>query len=188
MKRLASLLLAVGLSAAGYAQSEVPTHTAQNTTVTSDSCVAVKTDTENVITFTKNVKVVGTDMVLTCDNLRITTYLSGDSKAPIGKYGQFKTLLATGNVRIAQVGRIATCGRAEVLPGEDRVVLTDHPEVKDESDKSDITGYRMTLFRNQQKVLVEGDPNEKLQIVMPDLKDLGFDGGAVDSDAKGKKK
>ena len=189
MKPLAFLLLTAALAATGFAQSESPTHTAQQTVVTCDGpSEAVKSGSENIITFSKNVKIVGTDLIMTCDDLKITTYLNGDSKAPIGKYGAFKTLLATGHVRILQVGRVATCGKAEVMPGEDRVVLSDHPEVKDESDKATITGYRMTLYRNQQKVTVEPDPSEQVQLVMPDLKDLGFDGGAVDTDPKSKKK
>jgi lipopolysaccharide export system protein LptA len=177
MKRLVLPALALCLAAILRAQ-ETPSHVTQETVITSNSGDLQGGDAENVITFKDNVKVVGTDLIMTCDFLKVTTYRKGDPKAQVGKYGAFKSLLATGHVVINQVGRVARCGRAEVLPGENRVVLMDHPEVISEGDKGKLTGYRMTLYRNQRDVVVESDPNEKVQLEMPSLKDLGFEAGA----------
>jgi len=45
----------------------------------------------------------------------------------LGKQERFKSLVATGKVRIVQGEREATCEHAEVLPGEDRITLTGGP-------------------------------------------------------------
>ena len=62
--------------------------------------------------------------------------------ATLGKYGKFKYLLATGHVRIVQGDRVATCGRAEVFPGDDRIVLTENPVVKIETEHYEASSHK----------------------------------------------
>jgi lipopolysaccharide export system protein LptA len=113
-------------------------------------------------------------MTLDCDYLKVIASRLGDKTATIGKYGKFRYLLATGHVKIVQVDRVATCGRAEVFPDEDRIVLTEHPVVRIESEHYEATGPRMILYRGQRRAVIEGTPGHPSHITLPAIKDLGF--------------
>ena len=163
--------------------------TPQETVVTCDApAELISNDTETVATFKENVIVNGNNMTMTCDYLKVTAFRKGDPKATIGKYGSFKSLLAIGHVKIIQADRIATSGRAEVFPGEDRIVLSDHPTIKGADDQYAAEGYRMTLYKGQRRAVIESDPNEKTRIILPAIKDLGFDANAPLEGAKPDKK
>ena len=56
--------------------------------------------------------VTGNNIKLYCDNLKVVAIRKGDPTATLGEYGYFKSLVATGRVRIVQGDREATCGRA----------------------------------------------------------------------------
>ena len=77
---------------------------------------------------------------------------------------------ATGHVRIVQGDREAVCGRAEVDPREDKIVLTGDPVVTDRGNGTTWTGDTITMLRSQRRVLV-GHP----RVTGPPIKDLGFD-------------
>jgi lipopolysaccharide export system protein LptA len=77
-------------------------------------------------------------------------------------------------VKIVQGDRVATCGRAEVFPGEDRIVLTENPVVEITSEHYVATGPKMVLYRGQRRAVIEGAPGQRVHISMPAIKDLGF--------------
>jgi lipopolysaccharide export system protein LptA len=162
--------MALGLTALGRAAEP------QQTTIDSDSLESVSSDTETTTTFHDNITVVGNDITMTCDFLKVIASRVGEKTATLGKYGKFKFLLATGNVKIVQGDRIATCGRAEVFPGEDRVVLTENPVVSIESEGYKASGPRMILYRGQRRAVIESAPGQRTHITMPAIKDLGFPG------------
>ncbi len=83
-------------------------------------------------------------------------------------------MLATGHVRIIQGDRVATCGRAEVFPGEDRIVLTEDPVVRSTSEHYKVSGPRMILYRGQRRAVIEGTPDQPTHVLLPAIKDLGF--------------
>ena len=156
----------------------------QETTIQSDGPgELISNDTETVSTFKDNVVVTGTQLSMHCDYLKVTAYRKGDPKATIGRYGAFKSLVAIGNVRIVQADRVATCGRAEIFPNEDRIVLTDHPTIKAADDQYAAQGYRMTLYKGQRRAVIESNPNERTKLVLPAIKDLGFNAGNLDGSA-----
>ena len=130
----------------------------------------VSSDTETIITFRDNVRVTGTNMKLTCDYLKVVVVRSGDKTATLGKLDKFRSMLATGNVHMVQGEREAACGRAEVLPLEDKVVLTEHPVVVDHEQNHRMAGKTITMLRAQRQVLVE----EPI-LTAPPIKDLGVD-------------
>lgn len=130
----------------------------------------VSTDEETTITFRDRVVVTGTNIRLSCDYLEVVVQRKGDPSATIGKVDKFRSLLATGNVRIVQGDREAVCGRAEVKPDEDKIVLSESPVVAFHGDGSRLAGSRITMFRGDRRVIVQ-DPVSTL----PPLKDLGFD-------------
>lgn len=130
----------------------------------------VSTDKETTITFKDRVVVTGTNLRLSCDYLEVVVLRKGDPTATLGKVDKFRSLLATGNVRITQGDREAACGRAEVKPEEDKIVLSEGPVVAFHGDDARLAGKRITMFRGDRRVIVE-EPVSTL----PPIKDLGFD-------------
>jgi len=163
MRPLPLFAAALALSLTAHARAVDP-HTLES----------VSSDTETTTTCHDNVVVTGNDITLNCDFLKVIATRVGEKTATLGKYGKFKYMLATGNVKIVQGDRVATCGRAEVFPGEDRIVLTDNPEVDIESEHYKATGPRMVLYRGQRRAVIEGNPHERTHITLPAIKDLGF--------------
>ncbi|MFM1850817.1 MAG: hypothetical protein RIS54_501 [Verrucomicrobiota bacterium] len=168
-------LFAAGISLATSllrAQTDAPP-----TTIIECSGVAetISSDTETIATFRDQVVVTGNNIKLTCDFLQVVAIRKGDPSATLGSYGHFKSLVATGRVRIVQGDREATCGRAEVFPGEDRIVLSEDPVVRSFDDEYIATGPRLVLYRGQRRAVIEGNETERSRIVLPAIKDLGFD-------------
>jgi lipopolysaccharide export system protein LptA len=143
------------------------------TVITSTKMEMWSTDTETRSVFQQNVVVTGNNIKITCDKLDVTATRLDDNKekgATVGTLEKFKTLVATGNVHIVQGDREVTCGRAEVFPAEDRVVLTEKPVVIDSAGPYVATGDRIVLLRGERRLF--GD-NIKLQ--GPPIRDLGFE-------------
>lgn len=130
----------------------------------------VSTETETTFTFRDKVVVSGTNLKLTCELLVVVAKRAGDPNATLGKQENFKSLVATGGVRILQSDREATCDRAEIFPGEDKVVLSGNLKVRALDDSFVQTGPRGTLYRGQKRVVIESP-----RIVLPPLKDLGYE-------------
>jgi lipopolysaccharide export system protein LptA len=143
----------------------------KNTVITSDGPgEMVSTDKETTITFKDHVVVTGTNMKLTCDYLEVVVIRSGDQSATLGKLDKFRSMLATGNVLLIQGDREAACGRAEVLPGEEKVVLSENPVIVDHDQNTRAAGEEITLLRGQRRVFIKNPV-----LTAPPLKDLGVD-------------
>ncbi len=156
----------------------------QSTVIESDGPgEMVSTDQETTITFRDNVRVTGTNMKLTCDYLEVVVLRTGDKSATLGKLEKFRSMLATGNVHIVQGDREAACGRAEVLPDQEKVVLSGSPVVVDRDQSTRIAGEKITLLRGQRKVEVE-----KPVLTAPPIKDLGVDKNPAPVPAEAPKK
>jgi lipopolysaccharide export system protein LptA len=135
---------------------------------------STSTDTETTTIFHDQVVAVGNGITLNCDYLKVVATRMSEKSTTLGKHDTFKYLLATGNVKIVQTDRVATCGRAEVFPGEDRIVLTENPVVRIESEHYVASGPRMVLYRGQRRAVIEGTPTERSHITLPAIKNLGF--------------
>jgi lipopolysaccharide export system protein LptA len=153
------------------------------TEIVSGAAEMVSTDKETTFTFTKGVTVTATNLSITCDELVVVARRSGDPAATLGKQDNFKSLIATGRVRIVQGDREATCGRAAVYPGEDRVELTDGPVVRSIKEGWTQTGPKMVLYRGQRRAVIEGTPGERPRLTLPPLKDLGYEDGKAKAPA-----
>jgi lipopolysaccharide export system protein LptA len=143
---------------------------AADTVIESQAFDSQSTDTQTVSVFTTNVTVTGNDIRITCDRLEVVSLRSGGKEDIIGKQDRFKSLTATGKVRIVQGDREATCERAEVLPGEDRITLSGNPMVVDHGNNSTATGEPLILYRGDRRI-----HGTNVRIILPPLKDLGFD-------------
>ncbi len=142
------------------------------TVITSTKMEMWSSDTETRSIFEQNVVVTGNNIKITCDKLDVTaTRLDDKNKdATIGTLDKFKTLVATGNVHILQGDREITCGRAEVFPREDRVVLTEKPVVIDSSGPYVATGDRIVLLRGERRLF-----GDNIRLQGPPIRDLGAD-------------
>ncbi len=143
----------------------------QPTVITSDSYEGRSTDTEMMSDFGGNVVVTGTNLKLTCDRLEVVAYRSKDDPtAVVAKLERFKSLVATGNVHIIQGEREAACGKAVVLPGDNKITLSDRPVVTDRAAGWTYTGDEILLLRGERQVR-----GTNVKIVGPPVRDLGFD-------------
>ena len=150
-----------------------PLHAAEaleQTVITTDSFESTSGDTETVALYTGHVVVTATNIKMTCDRMKTITAKVADKSDTIGQPNQFKYMLATGHVHIWQGEREAICGRAEVLPAEDKIVLTESPSVTDHGNNSVGTGDIIEMHRNQRVVT-----GKNVRFVLPPVKDLGFD-------------
>jgi lipopolysaccharide export system protein LptA len=186
MKRLPLLAsLAAALLLAGPLSAQTvtaPAVTAPVPTVITAGYAEVWSDAAGLETFAlfkDNVVVTGTNLRITCDRIDATLAGKNETPSPAATAGtaqnveRFKTVIATGKVRIIQGDREANCERAEVFPREGKIVLTGQPVVQDHGGGFTWIGEPMTLLKNERRVL---GPNTKL--VLPVIKDLGFDKNA----------
>jgi lipopolysaccharide export system protein LptA len=153
------------------------------TVINADQLESVSSDTETTTDCQGHVVVTATNMELRCDHLHMVTLRLGEQTGIIGKQMGFKTLIATGHVVILQTQglREATCGRAEVFPAQDKIVLTDNPVVVDHGNGTRATGDEIDLYHNQRRVT-----GTNIHIDAPPIKDLGFSNGAPPAAASGK--
>lgn len=142
------------------------------TVITSTKMEMWRTGTETRSIFEENVVVTGNNLKITCDKLDVTAVdLTDKNKdATLGTVDKFKALVATGNVHIFQGDREVTCGRAEVFPREDRVVLTEKPVVIDNSGPYVATGDRIVLLRGERRLF-----GDNIRLQGPPIRDLGAD-------------
>ncbi len=161
-----SFFLCLSLAASAFAQSVPP----QRTELTADGLVMTSTARESRVVCTGNVELTGTNLRLICDRLELIADRDYDPTATLAELKGFKYLLATGNVRIIQGQREATCGRAEVLPLEERVVLSDNPVVLDRATDYVGRGEVIILHRGEQRMEIR-----KPHFTGPAIPDLGAD-------------
>lgn len=145
------------------------------TVIESGTAEMVSTEKESTFTFQDHVTVTATNMKLLCDRLVVVARRTGDPAATLGNQEKFKSLIATGNVRIIQNDREATCGRAEVFPDQDKVVLSENPRVRIHGDDQVVTGPRMELYRGERRAIVLSDEKSRPKLFLPPLKDLGYE-------------
>ncbi len=179
--RLFSLLCCVVLAGATTSlRADTPP---QKTTLDCNHAEMWSVDNETRGICTGSVTLVGTDLKIICDRLEFTAVGVGDKTSTLPALDKFKYLLATGHVVIIQADREVTCGRAEVLPREDKVVLTENPVLIDHATDWTTTGERMTMLRGERRVIVE-----KSHVTGPAIKDLGYDKSPLPAPATGTEK
>ena len=163
-----SLCLAafVGCAALRAAESS----SAPRTEITASRMESQSTDTEMTTTFTGDVVVTGDNIRIACDRLEVVSIRLGEKDQVVARQNQFKSLVGTGHVKIVQGDRVATCGRAVVLPGEDKITLTENPMVEDHGADVTWIGETLLLLRGERRV-----QGTKIHMILPPIKDLGFD-------------
>ncbi|WP_221029943.1 LptA/OstA family protein [Actomonas aquatica] len=168
MLRSFLFLLGLGLATSLTAQTDPVAIPLQRTELTADDMEVVSSGTETRAICVGNVMLTGTNLKITCDRLEVVVLREDDPDATLGELKGFKHLFATGNVRIVQGLREATCGRAEVLPLEDKVVLSEDPVVLDRASDFVQRGDKITLFRGEQRMHIINPV-----LSAPPIQDLG---------------
>lgn len=157
---------------------QVPTTPPQPTTLTCDHMDMWSEGEDTKAICTGKVTVTGTNLKIVCDRMELTATRISEKSGAVPALDKFRYLLATGNVSITQGTRVATCGRAEVLPREEKVILTEDPVVTDHATGFVSAGERITMLRGQERVEVE-----KPRFTGPPIKDLGFEKKSPSEDA-----
>lgn len=164
------LILTVALLLPGVVRMPAQSVTPEDTVIDSVQFDWRSTDTETIAVFSGQVVVSGTNLRLTCDRLEIIATRKGDPADAIGKIDDFKSLVATGNVRIIQGDREAACGRAEILPGDDKILLTGQPVVVDHSVNWTWTGDELEILRGERQIR-----GKNVHFTGPPIKNLGVE-------------
>jgi len=125
----------------------------------------VSNSTDKYAEFTGNVKALQGGYRLSSDTLRI--YYTGDPVALEGKAGgdqEIKKIVASGNVRIEAEDYTAASERAEYDIAT-RVLTLSGPDSTVTSGKNSIVGARITLYRAEGRVTVDGESGKRVKAV-----------------------
>jgi lipopolysaccharide export system protein LptA len=167
---LAAFASAVVLFAAAPTLPAAAPAAEQPTVITSTRAKVVRGEKETVIVYDGTVIVAGTNLRILCDHLEVVLHRLGERADSLSVLDKFKSLVATGHVHVTQGDREASCGRAEVLPGEDKIVLTEDPIVTYRDGPNTVTnaGSRITFNRGKNELEIE-----QPRTTGPSLPDLG---------------
>lgn len=182
--KLATILISGALVAAA-SEDENP-----RTIIESNSLELATDAKENRFLFSGDVRIRSTNLEAECDRMTVVSLRTPDSdpEATLAEIGSIASIYAEGNVVIRQAGRTATAGRAEIYPGEGRVVLTEDPVVRDERGMT-VTGPRMVILQGERRVLIEGVDGALTEarptVSLPSLPDLGFDADPEPTESTG---
>lgn len=94
------------------------------------------------------------DVTMTGDRLTIHYLAEG---------GDVDRIVAEGNVRIVQGGRVATGGRVEFFRAEERMVLTGGPRISDGTNA--VQGEEIVLFLKENRSVVKGGEGGRVNAV-----------------------
>lgn len=167
--RVLLALVALACAGPGAARAAEPSTAAQRTIVKADRLEMKNNGEESHFVFLGHVRITGTNLEITCERVEVFAVSKPDSApdAPPDRASNIRRMLATGNVTIAQAGQKATCGTAEVLPGEDVIILTEDPVVTDVAKNITVRGTRMKAHRDRDIEI------ENPEVVGPALPNFG---------------
>jgi lipopolysaccharide export system protein LptA len=161
---------AVSMLAMGAASQPDPGAT-QDTIIRSKGPLTMKNNgIEAHFVWIDEVVLTGTNLEVTCDKLEVFAERAPEQagrKGALGSFQGIRRILASGHVVIRQEGRKATAELVEVLPADERIVLTGDPVVTDPAGT--VKGTRITFFRGKQEFEIENP-----EVIMRALPNLGF--------------
>ena len=125
--------------------------------ITSDKMVASKD--QSMVEFMGNVKAIRADSVLLANSIKVFFHTS---KAQKKGQSNVKRILATGNVEYTEGERKAFSDQADYDTADEILVLTGE-EARLLTGKSWITGKKITLFKAQDRVVVESTEKTRVE-------------------------
>ena len=131
--------------------------TASDLHVVSDEMIAEQGN--SMVEFIGNVKATREDSVLLADSVKVFFHTSETRKEG---QSNVKQIIATGNVKYTAGERKALADKAVYTTGDEVLVLTgDAPKLL--TGKSWITGKKITLYRLEERVMVESSGSKRVQ-------------------------
>ena len=135
--------------------------------IRSDSMISLQA--ESSVEFTGNVKATTADYVIHADSVKV--YMLKSEKSPEikksdgeQKTGRIREIISTGNVRVESGNRKAFADKAVYSALNGTLILTGNaPRV--ETGESFVTGKIITVYRQDGRVVVEGDGNGQVEAV-----------------------
>ena len=141
-----------------YSQTQNKTNNAP-LHIVSDKMTAQKNT--SMVEFVGNVKVTREDSIIFADSIKI--YLTDDNTDKDNPaQSNVKKIIATGNVRYTDEDQKAFADKA-VYTTHDEVLVLTGKSPKLITGSNFVTGKKITLFRNQDKVIVESDGTKRVE-------------------------
>jgi len=159
-----------GLSPSAAAQkSAAPA--AQDTVITSNRQSLVGGADADRYYFEGNVEIEGSGMTGSCDKIEVIIKNAPPANAPAQAPATALTaapkeekridkIILFGNVKIAQGLKSATCGRADIYPVSETIILSQNPVVLNKEDNTRATGARIVYKNGVKGVSIEGGLSE----------------------------
>jgi lipopolysaccharide export system protein LptA len=119
---------------------------------------ALEADNKNmVILFTGNVVAKQGDLTIHADKVQV--YYEKQEGG-----NEIREIVALGNVKIYEGDRLATGNKAVLDNREQKIVLTEQPKVWQGKDM--VSGEKITVFLNEDRSIVEGGPERKVEVTL----------------------
>jgi lipopolysaccharide export system protein LptA len=143
----------LGLAETSKEKSQKPIH------VVSDKMTAQ--EKSSMVEFSGNVKAVMEDSTLYADSIKIY-FFDDQSKRETDAQSSVKKIISTGNVKYISKERKALADKAVYTTKDDILILTGKSP-KLITGSSFVTGTKITLFRKENKVIVESDGTKRVE-------------------------
>ena len=127
--------------------------------VSSDQMIARRDN--SLVEFSGNVKVTRLDSVLTADSV-IVYFDESNEDSSSDAQGAVKKIISSGDVEYVMEEKRAYADKAVYTAVDEILILTGNPARLQTGD-SFVTGQKITLFRTEDRVLVEGQGNNRVQ-------------------------
>lgn len=157
-------LLLAGVFFAAVALAD-PAAEAEGIRVTADRMVAESS--ARSAEFIGNVRAVQATTVITADRLKVFYRAGTAGSAPAQsetEAGAIEKLHCTGRVVIHFDEKVAVCDEA-VYTADDAVLVLTGPEASVTSGKNRVTGEKITVFRNEDRMLVESGSHRRVEAI-----------------------
>lgn len=146
--------------------------TQQRTSIDSDLLEMQGTEDRNFFYFRGNVRVLGSDLTIHCDELTVTSLRKGGTEDEnLGQLGAIEKIVALGNVKIDQAGRQATAGRVEVDPSGGTIHFLEDPVIM--QDGNEVRSYGFIFYTNEKRFetinppgFIPGQENERTTLFL----------------------
>jgi lipopolysaccharide export system protein LptA len=149
-------------SVPGFAQGEKEGGKSDPIRITADKLVT--DNTKRSAQFSGNVKAVQGNTVMTADRLTIF-YKSSAGSSSESSGNNIERLKAEGHVRIEFDNKVAVSNQADYIIAERKLILSG-PGSKVVSGQDEVSGSKITFFRDDGRVALEGDDQHRVNAII----------------------
>lgn len=122
-------------------------------------------DADKIVSFVGNVDAVRGTFRIKAEKMVVYYMGNATKRAPARSEARIEKIVATGDVQIfREEGGEATAQKAVYYQGEEKVILTGNPKLKQGADF--VEGNRVILFLDEKRSIVEGTEGNKVRAVL----------------------